>query len=156
MLGSSFGIIPSGWIPCSKQYNSLYKHHQCWNFRTIYVGQEPRRDGVVVPARQATQAGGPVRKLGFQLPEIVLKFQHSKRDFLNNVSDACLDVVVSLPDGETFPYLVLLKIQKIENRKQQIQKKEQIMGGGGVGVGLSRTREMGGLLGRWLSRKMGG
>ncbi len=31
---------------------------QCWNFRTIYGGQEPSRNRIVVPARQATQAGG--------------------------------------------------------------------------------------------------
>ena len=30
----------------------------CWNFRTIYGGQEPSRNMVIVPARQATQAGG--------------------------------------------------------------------------------------------------
>ncbi len=29
----------------------------CWNFRTIYGGQEPSRNRVVVPARQVTQAG---------------------------------------------------------------------------------------------------
>ncbi len=36
---------------------SLYIY-QCWNFRTVYEGQELSRNRVVVPARQATQAGG--------------------------------------------------------------------------------------------------
>ncbi len=31
---------------------------QCWNFETIYGGQEPSRNRVVIPARQATQPGG--------------------------------------------------------------------------------------------------
>ncbi len=30
----------------------------CWNFKTIYGGQEPRRNRFVVPACQGTQAGG--------------------------------------------------------------------------------------------------
>ncbi len=31
---------------------------QCWNFRTICGGQESSRNSVVIPARQAPQAGG--------------------------------------------------------------------------------------------------
>ncbi len=34
------------------------RRDQCWNFRTFYGGQEPSRNRVDEPARQATQAGG--------------------------------------------------------------------------------------------------
>ncbi len=34
--------------------------YQCWNLRTTYGGKEPSRNRVVVPARQATKAGGIV------------------------------------------------------------------------------------------------
>ncbi len=37
---------------------SLCKTILCWNFKTIYGGQEPSINSVVVPACQATQAGG--------------------------------------------------------------------------------------------------
>ncbi len=64
--------------PCDiNDYHSL-----SWNFKNVYGGQEPRRNRVIVPARQATQAGGihslesipgpnkhfKVRALDFELP----------------------------------------------------------------------------------------
>ena len=36
----------------------VYAVKQSWNFLTIYGGQEPSSNRVIVPARQATYAGG--------------------------------------------------------------------------------------------------
>ncbi len=45
---------------CTVQYSTFVARNYglCWNFRTIFGGQEPSRNRDVVPARQATQAGG--------------------------------------------------------------------------------------------------
>jgi hypothetical protein len=40
--------------------NCVLKRNQCWNFQTVYGGQEQSRKRVVVPARQASQQGGIV------------------------------------------------------------------------------------------------
>ncbi len=51
-----------GGIDSIKSISGLLKRLRiralCWNFRTIYGGQEPSWNRVVVPARPATQAGG--------------------------------------------------------------------------------------------------
>ncbi len=50
-------------IHMNPYFNQIYVHSgkcsaQCWNLGTIYGGQKPSRNKIVVPTRQATQAGG--------------------------------------------------------------------------------------------------
>jgi hypothetical protein len=43
-----------GYIKNWQKRRSMGHKGQCWNFRTIYGGLEPRRNSVAVSARQAT------------------------------------------------------------------------------------------------------
>ncbi len=58
---NSFGEVTLANIRGGKTVHVVLKYlyrSQCWNFKTIYEGQKPSRNKVVVPARQAKQAGG--------------------------------------------------------------------------------------------------